>query len=136
MKKALLIFTLIFTFQIVKSQLHRAHIPEEVFDNTRTRTFHFSPDGPDNAPAFEPASQRDFIWQELGQTFHDFFTYGAQRQQVYAYPDGYKAAVWIHTEDVENNYADMGTCYSYKAPGSPDWQPHSNDAARLEDHQA
>lgn len=30
------------------AQIHRAHIPEEVFDNTRTRTYHFSFDEPGN----------------------------------------------------------------------------------------
>lgn len=136
MKKTLTTTFLIWAVLSSFAQLNRTYIPDEVFDETRTRTFHFSPAEPGQAPVKESAAQRDFEPTSLGETYHDFFTYGAQRQQVYAYPDGYRAAVWTHTEDSGNEFSDMGTCYSYSQGGSDDWNPDNADISRLEDHKA
>lgn len=115
------------------AQEDRAFIPEEVFNNSVTRTFHFSSNEFDHAPINSDTQQRNPEITMLGSTYHDFFTFGALRQQIYNHQNSNTVAVWTHTEDFENDYADMGTVYSYTTYGEG-WT--SNTDTHIEDHKA
>lgn len=144
MKKLLSLLIVAFLISGMQAQDNRAFVPEEVFNTTVTRTYHFAPENqssnnrdnitqPNRAEAVK-ATQNNMYTEhyDLGETYMDRQTYGAARQQTYQYADGYSVAVWTLTKDFEGEFEDIGTAYSYKTETWSDWAPQPGEASRIE----
>ncbi|MCF8232443.1 MAG: T9SS type A sorting domain-containing protein [Bacteroidales bacterium] len=144
MKPLILLLVAAFLHTGIQAQENRAFVPDEVFNTTTTRTFHFapSPEGnnrlsnslKDSSALSKGINQEtsNIDHKDLGETYMDRQTYGVSRQQIYQHNDDYVVSVWTITEDYEGGFEDMGTAYSYKPSIGADWESQPDTPTRIE----